>query len=92
MAEPSSTSGGARNEIPAPVTAWLETALAGRVTHKERFVSRREGWLVDIACESGDVLKGFLRLERFAGGQLKQPSCQGRRETAVVHRALPDVP
>ncbi|MCP4903954.1 MAG: phosphotransferase family protein [bacterium] len=71
-------------DLPAAVTAWLETTLAGKITRKERFVSRREGWLVDLDCADKRSLHGFLRLERFANGEMKQPACQVRRETAVT--------
>ena len=71
MTETDSTSTKNIGGIPAHVIAWLETALDGKVTHNERFVSRREGWLVDVACANGDSLNGFLRLERFEDDKIK---------------------
>jgi len=84
MTDPVSTASDHSGDLPAAVIAWLETALAGKITRKERFVSRREGWLVDLDCADGNALHGFLRLERFANGKLKQPACQVRQETAVI--------
>jgi aminoglycoside phosphotransferase (APT) family kinase protein len=84
MTEPASTAMNRVGDLPPAVVAWLESALVGKITHRERFVSRREGWLVDLACADGSSLQGFLRLERFAEGKVKQPSCQVRRETAVI--------
>jgi len=78
------TEAGSPGGLPAPVIEWLEDELTGRVERQERFVSRREGWLVDIACADGTHRKGFLRLERFEKGKVKQPSCQVRLETQVV--------
>jgi len=72
------------NGLPPAVLEWLETSLSGKVTHAERFVSRREGWLVDVTRANGDRLEGFLRLERFTDGKLKQPACQVRLETRVI--------
>ena len=72
------------DDLPAAVVGWLETTLDGTVTHRERFVSRREGWLVDVGDNEGNIRHGFLRLERFADGKLKQPASQVRHETAVV--------
>jgi len=84
MPEPVSATSDHSSDLPTAVVRWLETALAGKISRKERFVSRREGWLVDIDCADGSALKGFLRLERFANGKVKQPSCQVRKETAVI--------
>lgn len=70
--------------LPEAVTGWLETALAGRIVRTERSVSRREGWLVDLECGDGRRLEGFLRLERWKDGELRQPSCQVRMETTVI--------
>lgn len=84
MTEPDSTASDRQGDLPTRVVAWLETALVGKVTRNERFVSRREGWLVDIHCADGNSLQGFLRLERFAKGKLKQPACRVRLETAVI--------
>jgi aminoglycoside phosphotransferase (APT) family kinase protein len=84
MKEPVSTASEHSGDLPADVIAWLETALVGKITRKERFVSRREGWLVDLDCADGNSLQGFLRLERFANGKMNHPACQVRRETAVI--------
>lgn len=89
MTEPVSTPTKIADGLPSDVLDWLETSLSGKVTHAERFVSRREGWLVDVTRTDGDRLEGFLRLERFAGGKLKQPACQVRLETGVI-KALHD--
>lgn len=71
-------------ELPIEVISWLEAAVAGRLSRRERSVSRREGWLVDVDCVEGRSLEGFLRLERFVNGERKEPICQVRRETAVI--------
>ena len=84
MTEPVSTTSDHSGDLPTAVVGWLEAALVGKITRKERFVARREGWLVDVECADGSTLQGFLRLERFANGKMKQPSCQVRRETAVI--------
>lgn len=84
MAEPVSRASEPSGDLPSAVIDWLEAALDARIEHKERFVSRREGWLVDLEGADGRSLHGFLRLERFADGQLSQPSCQVRQETAVI--------
>ena len=84
MTEAASTTSDHSGDLPTAVVGWLEAALVGKVTRKERFVARREGWLVDVDCADGGTLEGFLRLERFANGKMKQPSCQVRRETAVI--------
>ena len=84
MMEPVSTATDNSGDLPAPVTAWLETTLVGKIARKERFVSRREGWLIDVDCSDGNYLKGFLRLERFSDGKIKQPACRVRLETAVI--------
>jgi len=72
------------SDLPAPIIEWLETALEGRVVRRERSVSRREGWWVDVSRAEGADRQGFLRLERFKDGKLKQPSCQVGLETQVV--------
>ena len=76
--------GTSQGGLPAPVVEWLEAVLEGRVVRRERSVSRREGWAVDVAVREGMDRQGFLRLERFKDGQLKQPSCQVGLETQVV--------
>ena len=79
-----STTSDHSGDLPTAVVDWLEAALVGKITRKERFVCRREGWLVDVDCAGGSTLKGFLRLERFTNGKMKQPSCQVQKETAVI--------
>lgn len=75
--------------LPREVVEWLERSFDARVVLCERSVSRREGWLVDLAGDDGRRVEGFLRLERFVDGRLKEPSAQVVRETHVV-RALHD--
>jgi aminoglycoside phosphotransferase (APT) family kinase protein len=82
--EPGTTTADMSGDLPEAITSWLEATLVGKIAHKERFVSRREGWLVDIECADGKELKGFLRLERFANHKIKRPICQVNRETAVI--------
>lgn len=93
MTESNLTTPDPAHDLPAPLVAWLETALAGKIIHKERSVSRREGWLVDIERTNGTRLEGFLRLERFDGDKIKRPICQVNHETAVIEalhrRSLP---
>ncbi|MCH2172900.1 phosphotransferase family protein [Myxococcota bacterium] len=84
MTEVSSTPLGESGGLPEAVLVWLESSLGGKVVHKERFVSRREGWLIDVECADGSRREGFLRLERFLNGRLKQPACQVLTETAVI--------
>ena len=84
MTEPVSATANDSGGLPASVTGWLETTLAGKITRRERFVSRREGWLIDFDRADGGQLKGFLRLERFADGKRREPTCQVRLETSVI--------
>ena len=51
-------------ELPVQVLEWVKTECNGEITRLERHVARREAWIVDITAASGDVLEGFLRIDR----------------------------
>lgn len=73
--------------LPREVVEWLESSFDAQLVLCERSVSRREGWLVDLRGKDAHRIEGFLRLERFVDGRLKEPNAQVVRETDVV-RAL----
>ena len=75
--------------LPREVVEWMESSLDARLVLCERSVSRREGWIVDLRADDARRIEGFLRLERFVDGRLREPSAQVLRETHVV-RALHD--
>ena len=57
MAETAST-------LPTPLLDWVAAQGNGEITRLERHVARREAWLVDVQDKSGQVLEGFLRIDR----------------------------
>lgn len=57
MAETAST-------LPPPVLEWVAEQGNGRISRLERHVARREAWIIDITSGSGEVLVGFLRIDR----------------------------
>ena len=85
MTEPVSIASDPSSDLPVAVIGWLEDALDCEVRHRERFVSRREGWLVDLDCADGRSLQGFLRLERFANGKLRE-AARKKKQRFQHHR------
>jgi aminoglycoside phosphotransferase (APT) family kinase protein len=55
-----------QHDLPEGMIDWIEATGGGRITRLERHVARREAWIVDVTRPDGDVLEGFLRLEREA--------------------------
>ena len=62
--------------LPREVVEWLESSFDAQLVLCERSVSRREGWLVDLRGKDAHRIEGFLRLERFVDGRLKEPNAQ----------------
>jgi aminoglycoside phosphotransferase (APT) family kinase protein len=50
--------------LPSEVTEWVVATTGGTITRLERHVARREAWVVDATLPDGEVVEGFLRLER----------------------------
>ncbi|SFR89787.1 phosphotransferase family protein [Sphingomonas jatrophae] len=51
-------------DLPEKVITWTGRTLSGEVTRLEQAVARREAWLVEVTQPSGEVIEGFLRIER----------------------------
>ena len=71
-------------DLPAAIVEWAGRAGGGSVTRAERFVARREAWLVDVTRDDGSVVEAFLRVERSR--RAGDPSSLAK-EVAIV-RAL----
>ena len=52
------------NALPAPVLEWAAALGNGEITRLERHVARREAWVIDVTSATGEVLEGFLRIDR----------------------------
>lgn len=52
------------HDLPDGVTDWVATIGGGTISRLERHVARREAWVVDVAQRNGDIVEGFLRIER----------------------------
>jgi aminoglycoside phosphotransferase (APT) family kinase protein len=52
------------HDLPDGVTDWISSVGHGQITRLERHVARREAWVVDVRCADGNVLEGFLRIDR----------------------------
>ncbi|MCA9506132.1 MAG: phosphotransferase [Myxococcales bacterium] len=57
-----------QHDLPEGTIEWIESVAAGRVESLRRHVARREAWIVDVACDDGSRLEGFLRIQREDGG------------------------
>jgi aminoglycoside phosphotransferase (APT) family kinase protein len=55
-----------QHDLPDGVIEWAAATAGGEVTRLHRHVARREAWVIDIERPDGDVVEGFLRLERDA--------------------------
>ena len=84
MADEAPAAAPSSRDLPSAVCSWIEGTFGGRIARAERSVSRREGWLLDVEGADGHTREGFLRLERFSRGRVRQPSCRVRHETAVI--------
>ena len=52
------------HNLPDGLYEWVEQSGGGSITRLERHLARREAWVVDITAPNGDVMEGFLRLDR----------------------------
>lgn len=52
------------HDLPEGVISWLQSNNDAEITRLERHVARREAWVVDLAKEPGEILEGFLRIDR----------------------------
>jgi aminoglycoside phosphotransferase (APT) family kinase protein len=69
------------HDLPSGIVEWLAQVGGGTVTRLERHTARREAWIVDVTPSSGEVVKGFLRLERTP---IPDDPWSLKRETQIV--------
>ena len=72
--------------LPAPVLAWAAEQGKGAITRLDRHVARREAWIVDITDPTGNVLEGFLRIDR---NPRDNDHISLRREATICHALRP---
>jgi aminoglycoside phosphotransferase (APT) family kinase protein len=53
-----------KHDLPTGIPEWLAALCHGQITRLERHTARREAWVVDVEDSHGEVVEGFLRLER----------------------------
>ena len=56
--------GDSEANLPGGLLDWVAREGKGEITRLERHVARREAWIVDVTATGGEVLEGFLRIDR----------------------------
>jgi aminoglycoside phosphotransferase (APT) family kinase protein len=70
-----------KHDLPAGIPEWLAEVVGGKITRLERHTARREAWLVDVTRHEGEIVEGFLRLERSV---IPNNPWSLRHETCIV--------
>lgn len=77
------------NDLPSGLLESLCQELDCTIVHLERHVARREAWIIDLERSNGEIIEGFLRIQRETAGDPRRLEREVRIIQSIRARGIP---